>query len=319
MATLNATPDSFSDGSDHNTIDTALTYARTSVSGGADIIDIGGYSTRPGAAHVTSQEEIDRVVPVVQAIRGLNGQTGANDGTEPTRLEHKTKEALISVDTFRWDVARAAVLAGANCINDVYAFMGPAWPLDSSSAAHFLEMRKVARELAVPVIMMHSRGDAGSNKDYSIYHGTSAESPIIVAVRAELGQRVDAAVRGPGGLRRWLVIVDPGVGFSKSLDDNLELLRSASALTRSTGRQNVNPLAGYPQLIGASRKSFLGAILAQPDNEGAYEGRPTKAKERDWATAAAVSCAVQQGAAVVRVHDVLELGDVVRVCNMLWN
>jgi dihydroneopterin aldolase / 2-amino-4-hydroxy-6-hydroxymethyldihydropteridine diphosphokinase / dihydropteroate synthase len=96
-------------------------------------------------------------------------------------------------------------------------------------------------------------------------------------------------------------------------------LRFASALTRSTGRQNVNPLAGYPQLIGASRKSFLGAILAQPDNEGAYEGRPTKAKERDWATAAAVSCAVQQGAAVVRVHDVLELGDVVRVCNTLWN
>lgn len=227
---------------------------------------------------------------------------------------------LISVDTFRADVASAAVLVGANCINDVYAFTGPDYPLTTASAEHFFTMRAVARNLVVPVILMHSRGEASANKDYSAYAyaaDANGRGAVLEGVRVELGDKIEAAVRGRGGIRRWLVMVDPGIGFSKSVEGNLELLRGAKALTSDDIAGN--PLAGYPQLIGTSRKSFLGAILAREDPEGPYAGRETRPDERGWATAAAVSCAIQQKAAVVRVHDVLELGDVIRVGLALWD
>ena len=128
----------------------------------------------------------------------------------------------------------------------------------------------------------------------------------------ELGDKVDAAVRGRGGLRRWLVIVDPGIGFSKTVEGNLVLLKRASSLT---SREENNVLAGFPQLIGTSKKSFLGKILSS--RVGSSPGRSTTPGERGWATAAAVSCAVQQRVAVVRVHDVFEMGDVVRVADSL--
>jgi len=184
-----------------------------------------------------------------------------------------------------------------------------------SAAAYFAVMKYTARHLAVPVILMHSRGDAGQNKDYSGY------GSVVQGVAQELGEKVEAIVRGPGGLRRWLVMVDPGIGFSKSLDGNLQLLRDASSITANERTLNGawNPLRGYPQLIGVSRKSFLGNILSQPTEDGTYQGRQTTPKERGWATAAAVTSAVQQGAAVVRVHDVAELGDVVRVADSIWN
>jgi dihydroneopterin aldolase/2-amino-4-hydroxy-6-hydroxymethyldihydropteridine diphosphokinase/dihydropteroate synthase len=136
----------------------------------------------------------------------------------------------------------------------------------------------------------------------------------------ELGEKVEAIVRGPGGVRRWLVMIDPGIGFSKSVDDNLKVLRNSASITAEARTVDLgwNPLRGYPQLIGASRKSFLGNILSQPDKNGMYEGRQTTPKERGWATTAAVASAVQQGAAVVRVHDVLEMGDVVRVAHAIW-
>ncbi|KAH9064580.1 Dihydropteroate synthase [Lactarius vividus] len=303
MATLNVTPDSFSDGADHVALSAALAYATSSTRAGAHIVDVGGYSTRPGAAHVSPEDEIARVVPVIKGIRA----TGSGAG-----------DVLVSVDTFRPHVARAAVLAGANCINDVHAFTGPDYPHSSSSfssaASYFSGMRGTARELAVPVILMHSRGDAGANKDYSLYDS------VVGGVIQELGEKVEAIVRGPGGVRRWLVMIDPGIGFSKSVDDNVKLLRNSASITSDTrmvdGRWN--PLRGYPQLIGASRKSFLGSILSQQDESGTYEGRQTTPKERGWATAAAVTSAVQQGAAVVRVHDAPEMGDVVRVANSIW-
>ena len=299
MATLNATPDSFSDGSVHNTLPSALSYVDSSVAAGADIVDIGGYSTRPGADYVSPEDEISRVIPIIEAVR---------------HSESRSKDVLFSVDTFRFDVAEAAVLAGANCINDVYAFTGPDYPLNTASAQHFLTMRKAARSLSVPVVMMHSRGDAGSNKDY----GKFKESPsaVLKGIQVELGDKVSAAVRGKGGIRRWNVIVDPGVGFSKTVTDNLEILRNASLITKML--KNLNPLAGYPLLIGTSKKSFLGTILAEPDPNGTYRGRNTEARERGWATAAAVACSVQQGAGVIRVHDVLEMGDVIRVSSALW-
>jgi len=306
MATLNVTPDSFSDGSLHNTIPAALSYTNSSVAAGADIIDVGGISTRPGAEYVDSLTEMQRVVPVVQKIRALGSGTGSRT---------KTKDVLISVDTYNPDVAYNAVKSGANCINDVYAFTGPEYPLSKSSAAHLAGMQRIARDLAVPVVLMHSRGDAGSNKNYEKYN-YAVDDPVLEGIRVELGEKVDAIVKGRNGLRRWFVIVDPGVGFSKTVEGNLEILRHASLITKTGHRRN--PLAGHPLLIGASRKSFLAAILAEADNSGTYEGRTTEPKERGWATAAAVACAIQQEAAVVRVHDVLDMGDVVRVASALW-
>jgi dihydroneopterin aldolase/2-amino-4-hydroxy-6-hydroxymethyldihydropteridine diphosphokinase/dihydropteroate synthase len=172
-------------------------------------------------------------------------------------------------------------------------------------------MREVARKLAVPVILMHSRGDAGSNKDYSQYKGG-----VLEGARIELGEKVEAIIKGKGGVRRWFVIVDPGIGFSKTVEANCALLREASSMIANTP---TNPLAGYPQLIGSSRKSFLGAILERPDADGAYKGRKTQPKERGWATAATVACAIQQGASVVRVHDVQDMRDVVAVASVIWN
>ena len=296
MATLNATPDSFSDGSTKNEVPTALEYTSCSVSAGADIIDVGGYSTRPHAKHVGANEEIGRVVPIIRAIRSMDSSP------------------LISIDTFRPKVAEAAVLAGANCINDVCGFTGPEYPLTELSARRFLEMRRIARDLAVPVILMHSRGEASANKDYGDYScaGEDQGRGVVEGVRMELGEKVDAAVRGRGGLRRWLVIVDPGVGFSKTTEGNLAVLKRASSLTTGDGN---NVLAGFPQLIGASKKSFLGTVLSS--RVGSYPGRTTTPGERGWATAAAVSCAVQQRVAAVRVHDVAEMGDVVRVADSL--
>ncbi|EDR10362.1 uncharacterized protein LACBIDRAFT_247939 [Laccaria bicolor S238N-H82] len=291
MSTLNATPDSFSDGLTHNTLPTALSYARESVSAGAAIIDIGGYSTRPGAAFVGVQEEIDRVVPVVQAIRLAAAE-------ESEKLRH----VLISVDTFRWEVAEAAVRAGANCINDVYAFTGP---------EYFLE--RVAREYATPCVLMHSRGEAGQNKGYKAMYGYAGlRGAVVEGVRVELGQKVNAVVRGRGGVRRWLVVADPGVGFSKTVEGNLEVLRDAKGVC-SGDKKYRNPLAGYPFLIGTSRKSYIGGVLAQGPG-----GRETVPTERVWATAAGVACAVQQGALVVRVHDTREMADVVRMADALW-
>ncbi|KAF5365178.1 hypothetical protein D9758_005363 [Tetrapyrgos nigripes] len=377
MSTLNTTPDSFSDGSQHNTLHTALSYAYDSFVNNADIVDIGGYSTRPGAQYVSVEEEIRRVVPVVEGIRrggvenvakissarpldggeqeeeevqrlleilpgrnmqGTEGIEGSNE-KGMTTMEH----ILISLDTFRPEVAKAGILAGANCINDVYAFCGPSYvgttttttvaeePLlfdNKSPSTYMSEMKSIARTLAVPVILMHSRGDAGSNKDYSSYAASSSSSttkaddgsdaPVIEAIRVELGEKVDNIVLGEGGVRRWFVIVDPGVGFSKTVEANLDVLRYAGSITDDvfvgTGsRSKRNPLVGYPQLIGPSRKSFLGSILAEGPG-----GRQTKAVERTFATAAAVTAAVQQGALMVRVHDVREMGDVVKVADRLW-
>ncbi|KAK7040701.1 trifunctional dihydropteroate synthetase [Paramarasmius palmivorus] len=308
MAILNVTPDSFSDGSEHDTLPTALSCVRDAVDGGADIIDVGGYSTRPGAAFVSEEQEIERVVPVIAAVRKADGAS----------------HVPISVDTFRPGVARAAILAGANCINDVHAFTGSeSYPYSTLTSEERMkaeecmaEMKNIAREYAVPIVLMHSRGDAGKNKDYSFY-GYARDSGVLEGVRIELGNKVDAIVKGRGGVRRWMVIVDPGVGFSKSVEDNLETMRNASSVVADMhvgsdkGRRR-NPLAGFPQLIGPSRKSFLGQILSTK------HGKTCDPHDRVWATGATVSCAVQQGATVVRVHDVKEMRDIVSISDSLW-
>jgi dihydroneopterin aldolase / 2-amino-4-hydroxy-6-hydroxymethyldihydropteridine diphosphokinase / dihydropteroate synthase len=275
MATINATPDSFS--SAPSTTASAVDEALAAAADGADIIDVGGYSTRPGATPVSAEEELKRVVPVVRKIRD-NGI-----------------KIPISVDTFRPTVLRAAVDAGANCLNDVTALTG-----EQGDAPG--EMARVAREFGIPVVMMHSRGAhrAGENKEYG-------ESGVLVGVQQELGKSIDHALRS--GIRRWNVLVDPGFGFSKTTDGNLELLSRFRELTTPwPDRPRSNPLEGFPTLAGLSRKSFLGNLL----------GRKTDPQDRNWATAAAVTAAVQQGADVVRVHKVGDTRDVLRVADAVW-
>ncbi|CAE6492857.1 unnamed protein product [Rhizoctonia solani] len=294
MATLNTTPDSFSDGGDNpHTPDApqtspALQYVRTSISQGADILDIGGYSTRPGAAPVSPETEIARVVPVIQAIR-------ANGIQIP-----------ISVDTFRADVARAALSAGANWINDIRAgrgdYSGSIFPPSQSE-----NMFAVAHEFGCPIGLMHSREE--SKEDTSYASGT------LDGVRRELGARVAAALES--GIRRWNIIADPGYGFSKSVSGNLELVRNLKRLIDpvEAGRA----LGNLPILAGTSRKSYLGLILAHGSGEG-QDGVsvPVPAKQREWATAAAVTACIQAGADIVRVHNVEAMRDVVTVADRIW-
>lgn len=230
MATLNTTPDSFSDGSKHNTLEAGMEYVRESVAAGSSIVDIGGYSTRPGALFVSAGEEVERVVPFVKAIRSDESHS------TPTAVK-AVKDVLISIDTFRPEVARPALEAGANCINDVYAFSGEKsyGELNEEekerSEKIMEEMKTIAREYSTPVVLMHSRDDAGQNKDYTKYRAAGPQESVVEAIRVELGEKVDRVVKGKGGVRRWLVIADPGVGFSKSLEGNLETLRNISKVT----------------------------------------------------------------------------------------
>ncbi|KAG8962852.1 trifunctional dihydropteroate synthetase [Tulasnella sp. 419] len=293
MAIINATPDSFSDGGDHFSVSAAMKFVKSlyeKQSSGetfsfADIIDIGGYSTRPGAHQVSESEEIARVVPIIRAIR--------NEGIKTP----------ISIDTFRSEVAKAAIEAGADCINDVYGLTG-----EGIEDHRILE---VTRKLGVPVILMHSRGDAGKNK---VYHDVGG---VLAGVRKELGRKMDRALKA--GVRRWNIIADPGIGFSKSVDGNLTLVRdlrkftapvSSISPTRSLQAcvHSVDPLSSMPVLAGASRKSFLGSVI----------GRENTAKDRKAASIATHTAAIQQGADIIRAHDVIETWDLVQVADKLW-
>lgn len=308
MATLNTTPDSFSDGGDHFSLTAATSYARSSVEAGADMLDIGGYSTRPGSGFISPDEEIKRTVPVIQAIRKYEGNS--------------LTPVPISVDTFRADVAESAIRAGANCINDVYALTGPHLGVanvsvdavvndeDEIEVSDGSAMLRTAARLGVPVILMHSRGPADKNKDYSMYSGG-----VIEGVKKELGSRVQRALRA--GVRRWNIIIDPGIGFSKDVEGNLELMRRGAELNAAAnaGKRSEHMLPsaaktgleGYPVLVGTSRKAYLGRLI----------GKMT-AKDREWATAAAVSAAIQQNADIIRVHNVDAHKDVLIVSDAIY-
>lgn len=308
MATLNTTPDSFSDGGDHTDWDSILGYAQHAVKCGSSIIDIGGYSTRPGSSFVSVQEEQRRTAPFIAHLR----QSGVH--------------IPISVDTFRAEVALASLEAGANCINDVYALTGPHQGVAGVHSSHLSTddigvsvsddgaMLSLAVRAKVPLILMHSRGLANQNKDYSSFKGG-----IIEGVRRELGLRVERALRA--GVRRWNIILDPGIGFSKCVEDNVRLVRHHGLLTSETLVFNqfdrhlpLAPwplLARFPTLVGTSRKGYLGTLLDREDAK-------REPKRRDWATAAAVTSLVQQGVDIVRVHAVEPMQDVVKVADAIW-
>ncbi|MBD1887285.1 dihydropteroate synthase [Microcoleus vaginatus] len=220
MGVLNVTPDSFSDGGDFNTIESALAQAENMVKSGVDIIDIGGQSTRPGAVEISLAEEIDRVIPLVQILR----QKAEIFGSLP-----------ISVDTTRAQVAKAAVEAGADIINDI------------SGATFDSEMLSTVAQLKVPIILMHIRGTPQTMQKLTDYRD------LIGEIGEFLESRIAAAVAA--GIDKSHIILDPGIGFAKTYSQNLEILRYLRKFR----------VLNCPILVGVSRKSFIGHILNQPE------------------------------------------------------
>lgn len=221
MGVINVTPDSFSDGGQFNSVEAALKQAKTLLEANIDFLDIGGQSTRPGAEQISLGEELNRVVPVIEAIRKSDNK--------------HLKQAVISVDTTRATVARAAVEAGADIINDI------------SGATYEPDILKVAADKDVPIILMHLRGTPETMQQMTDYDNLLGE--ITEFLRKQIGQALAA------GVPIQNVCIDPGIGFAKTFPQNLEILRKLSDLTE----------LGCPILVGVSRKSFLGWILDQPD------------------------------------------------------
>ncbi|MCC3652513.1 dihydropteroate synthase [Streptomyces sp. S07_1.15] len=257
MGVVNVTPDSFSDGGRWFDTGDAVKRGLELVAEGADLVDVGGESTRPGASRVDEAEELRRVLPVV---RGL-----AAEGV------------TVSVDTMRASVAEQAVAAGAALVNDVSG--GLADPA----------MVPVVAEAGVPFVVMHWRGFSQDMNARAVY------SEVVREVVGELRERMDAVVAG--GVAPERIVIDPGLGFAKQAEHDLALLASLPEL-RSLGR---------PLLVAASRKRFLGRVLAGPG------GSPPPARERDAATAAVSAISAREGAWAVRVHEVRATADAVRV------
>jgi dihydropteroate synthase len=270
MSILNTTPDSFSDGGDNLPSDeTALQKTISShISAGATIIDIGGQSSRPNAPNVTADEEIQRILPAVIIIKSLP----------------EAADICISVDTYRATVAEAAVRAGADVINDIAGGL-----LDE-------EMLPTVGRLGCTVCLMHMRGTPAT---MTSVENCSYPDGLIPTIARELLKRVQAAEEA--GIRRWRIVLDPGIGFAKTTEQNLEILRRMSELRVWPG------LVGLPWLMGSSRKGFIGKITGVKE-----------AKERTWGTAATVAAAVQGGADIVRVHDVSEMARVGRMSDAIW-
>ena len=237
MATLNVTPDSFSDGSLHNTLPASIAYVQDSIAAGATIVDIGGYSSRPGSTFVSTEEELSRILPAIQALRNpdilrqYEEQHTTGPSSSSPGITERILDTPLSVDTYRWEVAEAALQAGANCINDIYAFTGPNYPPEENEAKEYMtKLTALARRYSTPVVLMHSRGDVNINKDYTNYayaawNGGNDDGIFVEGVRVELGAKVEKVIKE--GVRRWLIIADPGIGYSKPLHGNLEVLREA--------------------------------------------------------------------------------------------
>ncbi len=266
MGILNITPDSFSgDGlmtsnkeetteasSDENVVIHATQLARSFASAGADIIDVGGESTRPGSQPVSAEEEIERVVPIIHALT-------------------KELDVLISVDTYKSEVAKAALEAGARLVNDVWGFRADP------------QLANVVAQYNVPVILMHNRSSWAhaevKERLGGRYIGVPYEN-LIEDIQRELQESVEIA--RAAGIPDEYIILDPGIGFGKTVEQNLELMDRLSEIKA----------LGFPILVGPSRKSFIGYTLDLPPNQR-LEG-----------TAAAVAVAITRGADIVRVHDV---------------
>lgn len=251
MGILNVTPDSFSDGGKHNSQEQAVAYALQMIADGATVIDIGGESTRPGALVVEVEEEIRRVVPVVEELAQHN--------------------VIISIDTSQTEVMRKAVQAGAHIWNDVRALTRP-------------NALITAAELDIPVIIMHMRGEPTTMNNLNQY------SDVTQDVMGELQHRINAALAV--GIKPENIMIDPGFGFAKNAQQNLKLLQEFHVLTS----------LGYPILSALSRKRFIGEVLGE-----------SNAQNRVVGSVAAHLLSIQQGACMVRVHDVKATSDAIKI------
>lgn len=271
MGILNLTPDSFSDGGKFQSIEDAVSQVRLMISEGADMIDIGAQSTRPMAHRISPEEEMDRLIPVLEAI------------LEMPEVEGK----LVSIDTFYSKVASEAVSKGTHIVNDVSA-----GKLDSN-------MFKVVADLEVPYIAMHMRGDPSTmqNSENLQYDN------VCNQVASELYLRLrDAEL---SGIPAWRIIIDPGIGFSKNTEQNLDILLELPNIRTEIANKSL-ALSHAPLLIGPSRKKFLGEICSRPT-----------AVDRDPATIASVTAGVLAGANIVRVHNVRDNLDAVKLCDAM--
>jgi dihydropteroate synthase len=263
MGVLNVTPDSFSDGGEFFAPEAAVEHALAMELAGADLLDIGGESTRPGSSETSAAEELDRVMPVLE------------------RLKERLK-IPVSIDTRKAEVAEAAIRAGAQIINDV------------SGGRHDARLVQVAAQCGVPLILMHIRGEPRN-----MQRGPFAKD-VMKDVTKGLLESVARARKA--GAKNSQIVLDPGIGFGKSFAQNYELLQKLPQLAK----------LGYPLLVGTSRKGFLGATLAR-------DAEPAPANERIWGTAATVTASILGGAHIVRVHDVMEMAQVVRVADCVLN
>lgn len=255
MGVVNVTPDSFYPSSRHPETSEAIDVALELVEAGADIVDIGGESTRPGGEEVPARDELERVVPVIDAVR-------------------KRTDALISIDTKKTEVAERALDSGADVVNDVSA-------LGDDGMAEL-----VARTRA-GVVLMHMRGTPETMQREPVY------DDVVPEVKAYLKDAIARAERA--GVRGDSILIDPGIGFGKTLEHNLALLRDLRSLTE----------LGKPVLVGTSRKSFIARLL------------DASSDDRIFGTAGSVAAAILNGASVVRVHDVREMRDVARVVDAI--
>ena len=251
MGILNVTPDSFSDGGKHNGKAQAIAHAQQMIADGATVIDVGGESTRPGASVVEVEEEIRRVVPVVEALAEL--------------------DVVISIDTSQAEVIQAAVAAGAHIWNDVRALTRP-------------NALETAAELNIPVIIMHMRGEP------TTMNGLDQYDNVTLDVMTELSQRVADALKA--GVKAENIMIDPGFGFAKNAKQNLKLLNEFHQLNQ----------LGYPILSALSRKRFIGEALGGAD-----------AGQRAVGSVAGHLLSIQQGACMVRAHDVKAMSDAIKV------
>jgi dihydropteroate synthase len=256
MGVLNVTPDSFSDGGRFFDADRAIEHGLKMAAEGAAIIDIGAESTRPGAEPVSTDEQIRRVIPVIEAL-------------------YKKIKIPISIDTNRSVVAKAALQAGAAIINDITALTDE-------------YMGELAAEQQVPVILMHMQGTPATMQIEPKYEDVVREVLQFLLQRTQRAEQF--------GIPKERIFIDPGIGFGKTLEHNLELLRHIDKFVA----------AGYRVLVGTSRKSFIGKITGKE-----------KPSERIFGTAASVALCVAAGVSIVRVHDVEEMSDVVRATNTI--
>ncbi len=256
MGVLNVTPDSFSDGGRYSSIDQAVRRAVLLEEEGADIIDIGGESSRPGAVPVSAEEELRRVIPVIKSIKGA-------------------VKVPISVDTYKSEVAEGALKAGASIVNDITALNGDK------------DMADTIARFDAGVVLMHMKGDPESMQDAPEY------DDVVEEIFDYLKRSVERATGA--GIDPEKMIVDPGIGFGKTLEQNLVVLKDLSRFKE----------LGKPVLVGTSRKSFIGSITGKD------------VENRLWGTASSVSLAVSNGADIVRVHDAGEMKDVVKVTDAI--